>query len=122
MTPDSFGQYGHYRGKALEEVASLPAKYVGSNICNDCHDSIVTIKNEGTHSGIACESCHGPGFKHIEDPENEKMVRPGTREFCAHCHAFNKARPGRAITQQNIKEHNPGDKCAECHNPHQPQL
>ena len=30
MTPESFGQYGHYRGKALDEVAAYPTKYVGS--------------------------------------------------------------------------------------------
>ncbi len=121
MTPESFGQYGHYRGKALDEVAAYPTKYVGSETCYDCHDSIVLAKSEGPHSGIGCESCHGPGFKHIEDPETEKLDKPNTRAFCAHCHAFNKARSEKAITQQNILEHNPEDNCTECHNPHQPQ-
>ena len=121
LTPASFGQYGHYRGLALEENAALTAKYTGSEACYDCHDSIVAVKNEGLHSSIACESCHGPGFKHIEDPENEKMDQPDSREFCAHCHAFNKARPEKAITQQDIREHNPDEKCIECHNPHQRQ-
>ena len=119
LTPDSFGQFGHYRGDALAEVAAHQTKYIGSDACYDCHDSIVAIKKEGFHSGIACESCHGPGYKHIDDPENAKLDKPDSREFCAHCHSINKARPG-VITQQNFKEHNPDEKCVSCHNPHQP--
>jgi hypothetical protein len=120
LTPDSFGEYGHYRGKALEEIAAHQPKYMGSKTCVKCHDSIVTIKNEGYHADIQCENCHGPAYKHNLNPKKEKLNKPDTREFCARCHSINKARPAKAITQQNIKEHNPDKKCSKCHNPHEP--
>ncbi|MCL6102482.1 MAG: hypothetical protein M1292_08330 [Bacteroidetes bacterium] len=120
LTPDSFGQYGHYRGKALNEIAALPIHYVGSKSCVSCHDTIVTMKSEGYHSDLACEGCHGAAYKHIENPKTEKLIKPDSREFCGKCHSINKARPEKAITQQNIQGHNPGKKCVICHNPHQP--
>jgi len=120
LTPESFGQYGHYRGNALAENAAYDAKYLGSGSCVECHEDIVVEKEEGFHNNIECENCHGPGFKHILDPENEKLVKSDSREFCAKCHAINKARPESAITQQDIAEHNPEENCIECHYPHQP--
>ena len=120
LTPSSFGQYGHYRGASLEEVAMHPVKYVGSNTCNECHDTIVNMKLEGLHSDIQCESCHGPGYQHNKLPKQYKLIRQDTRDFCAKCHSMNKARPEKAITQQDIKEHHTDKKCVTCHNPHQP--
>lgn len=120
LTPVSFGQYGHYRGKALDEIAAHPVKYVGMKTCEKCHDSIVAMKNEGLHSDLNCENCHGPAYKHNKVPKKERLFKPDSREACAKCHSFNKARPEKAITQQDIKEHHPGKKCITCHNPHQP--
>jgi predicted CXXCH cytochrome family protein len=120
LTPASFGQYGHYRGDALGEIATHQVKYMGSKTCEECHDSIVTIKNGGYHSDIQCEACHGPAYKHNKTPKKEKLIKPDSREFCAKCHSMNKARPEKAITQQDIKEHHKGKKCVECHNPHEP--
>ncbi len=119
-TPVSFGQYGHYRGNSLNEIAALPVKYVGSKTCVKCHDSIVALKLEGLHSDIQCENCHGPAYLHIKTPKKDKLFRPDSREFCAKCHSFNKARPEKAVTQQDIKNHHPEKKCITCHNPHQP--
>ena len=119
LTPESFGQYGHYRGNALAENAAFEAKYLGSKACIECHEDIVAEKNEGFHSTLECENCHGPGYMHILDSENE-LKKPDSRDFCAICHAYNRARPVKAATQQDIKEHNPEFKCIECHNPHTP--
>jgi len=120
LTPESFGQYGHYRGNSMAEIAALPIHYVGNKSCEQCHDTIVTMKNEGYHSDLSCEGCHGAAYKHIKDPEKEKLIKPNSREFCGKCHSINPARPEKAITQQNIKDHHPEDLCAKCHNPHQP--
>ncbi len=120
LTPASFGQFGHYRGNAMGEIASLPAHFTGNQSCVQCHDSIVNLKNEGYHSDLSCEGCHGAAYKHVENPKTEKLIKPATREFCGKCHAFNPARPKKAVTQQNIKDHHPEDNCVKCHNPHQP--
>ena len=120
LTPVSFGQYGHYRGNSMNEIAALPVHYTGNMSCVPCHDSIATVKGEGYHSDLSCEGCHGAAYKHIENPKTEKLVKPDSREFCGTCHSLNVARPEKAITQQNIKEHHTGDKCVKCHNPHQP--
>ena len=120
LTPASFGQYGHYRGKALGEIAMHPAKYMGSKTCEKCHDTIVSMKLEGLHSDIQCENCHGPAYKHNQLPKAYKLFKPDSREFCAKCHSINKARPEKAITMQDIKEHHTDKKCVTCHNPHQP--
>jgi len=120
LTPDSFGQFGHYRGKAIDEIAAHPIKFVGNSACVTCHDTIVTMKNEGYHSDLSCEGCHGAGALHADHPKTEKLFKPATREFCGKCHSINKARPEKAITQQNIKDHHPEKNCIKCHNPHQP--
>jgi hypothetical protein len=120
LTPESFGQYGHYRGNSMAEIAALPIHYVGNKSCEQCHDTIVTMKNEGYHSDLSCEGCHGAAYKHIKNPEKEKLIKPNSREFCGKCHSINPARPEKAITQQNIKDHHPEDLCSKCHNPHQP--
>ena len=120
LTPESFGQYGHYRGNSMGEIAALPIHFVGNKSCESCHDTIVTMKNESYHSDLSCEGCHGAGYKHIENPKTEKLITPNSREFCGKCHSINPARPEKAITQQNIKDHHPEDKCVKCHNPHQP--
>jgi hypothetical protein len=78
------------------------------------------MKSEGFHSKLSCEGCHGAGYKHVENPKDEKLVKPDSREFCSNCHSINLARGKDAVTQKELKEHNTGEKCITCHNPHQP--
>ncbi len=120
LTPESFGQYGHYRGNSMNEIAALPIHFVGNNSCVSCHDTIVSMKSEGYHSDLSCEGCHGAGYKHVGDPKMEQLIKPDSREFCAKCHDINLARPEKAVTQKELKEHHSDQKCVKCHNPHQP--
>ena len=120
LVPDTFGQYGHYRGAALGEIASHPTKYMGNGSCIECHEDEGTLLVEGPHEVLKCEVCHGPGYLHIDNPDENKLHKPRERADCARCHAMNKARPEDVITKQDITNHNPDDKCIECHNPHQP--
>lgn len=120
LTPDSFGQFGHYRAKSMDEIAALPIHFVGNASCVSCHDTIVTMRNEGYHSDLSCEGCHGAGYKHIENPKTEKLDKPDSREFCIKCHSINLARPEKAVIQKELKEHHAEKKCITCHNPHQP--
>ncbi len=121
FTPESWREYGPYRGYALTEIADKEAKYVQMETCVMCHDSIGELKDQGKHINLQCELCHGPGYKHIED-ESVDMLIPEDDQFCIRCHAINAARPQDIIKQIDAEEHSEGEACIMCHNPHQPWL
>lgn len=117
LTPRSFGQYGHYRGAALEEVAAREPLFAGAKACDECHSEVRDKLAKYEHRGISCESCHGPARTHADDPDvaTTKLTNTG----CIRCHADNGARP---VWLKQIKtDHFAGDKCIECHVPHQPK-
>ena len=120
LIPETFGEYGHYRGDALEDNAGFEAHFTGQTVCLDCHQDIEDKKLTDVHSEIRCEACHGPGYKHIEKGDTSLIVKPAGREFCGKCHSKNAARRRDAVFQIDIKSHNAGKDCTECHNPHQP--
>ena len=120
LVPDTFGQYGFYRGASLEEIAESPPKFTGQAGCLDCHMDIYELKQQDVHKTISCETCHGPGKLHSESAEASQIQKPTERESCGICHSRNAARPGAVILQIDLKEHNIDKKCIECHNPHKP--
>jgi len=120
LIPDSFGEFGHYRGDALIENADKEMIYAGKAACIDCHSDINDMLLSDMHVNLSCEGCHGPGMKHADSMETSDIIKNGTREHCGRCHAIIPARQSSVITQINIKEHYIEiDKCIECHNPHQ---
>ena len=120
LVPDTFGQYGHYRGASLTDNAAFEIHYAGQQACFECHQDIEDLKTQDVHSTIHCETCHGPGLKHTETSEAGDVIKPSEREFCGSCHALNAARRPDAIVQVDLKKHNTEKKCIECHNAHQP--
>lgn len=86
LIPDSFYQYGHYRGNAVAEIASKVPKLQGSASCESCHKAVYAEWTAGIHrkatrnnviqgvvykSGPGCEVCHtGPAGNH---PSKEAM-------------------------------------------------
>lgn len=119
LIPESFGKYGHYRANSLDEIAALPIQYVGKTVCIDCHDDEAKLLASDAHSGLSCEVCHGPGAKHADDADNNKLEKPGTRNDCGKCHSINPARKIKVITQIDIKIHHiERGNCIDCHNPH----
>jgi hypothetical protein len=144
LKPDSFGELGHYRAKAIQENTVRELHYAGSEVCCTCHQDICTDKTSGHHAQLKCEVCHGPGLKHARSVEKFKgsqlpdsllLFKPVERKDCAICHRKNAARikilfdtiDNTVIRQINVLEHNPMDtdtkaeyKCIDCHNPHQP--
>lgn len=86
LVPDSFYQYGHYRGNAVAEIASKVPKLQGSASCQSCHKAAYaewiagihrkatmdgTIHGVVTKNGPNCEVCHtGPAGNH---PSKEAM-------------------------------------------------
>jgi hypothetical protein len=117
LTPASFGQYGHYRGDALEEIASAEPHWAGKKACIECHSDHVAKLAKGEHKDLACEGCHGPARAHADNPDL-KLEKPAFGA-CVHCHEANPARPA-WMHQINSKKHYTGQKCTECHMPHQP--
>jgi hypothetical protein len=121
LVPKTFGQYGHYRAAAVEEVAALPQSYAGYQTCLDCHQDIYDLKQGSNHKGLACETCHGPCKSHIDDPEKFTPPAPRDRKYCTLCHGYNPSRPS-GFPQILSENHNPGKACMSCHNPHAPVL
>jgi len=120
LVPDTFGQYGHYRGDSLTDNALPEIHHSGQQACFDCHQDVEDLKQKDLHSTIHCETCHGPGQKHVLSMEAADIIKPDSREFCGVCHEKNAAKRQSTIVQIKISEHNVGKKCIECHNPHQP--
>lgn len=122
LTPKSFGKYGHYRADALEDIASNDLNYADINACIKCHTAFDSLKKSGAHKFINCQTCHGPGNKHILNPKKDMLVKPNTRAFCARCHYKMAGRLSSAVMQVDTAKHNTKKKCTLCHNPHSPMM
>jgi hypothetical protein len=120
LVPDTFGEYGHYRGASLLDNALPEIHYAGQKACLDCHQDIEDLKAQDVHIDIHCETCHGPGQKHVISADAADILKPTGREFCGKCHALNAAKQKNAVFQIDLLKHNTGKNCIECHNPHQP--
>ena len=120
LTPPSFKQYGFFRGDALAEHASYTPVFAGRKACLECHEDHQNRLLKGEHKTIGCETCHGPSSAHVTDPDSDAK-KPDKRNTlaCIRCHEANPSRP---VTQKqvNVKNHYTGQKCVECHVPHQP--
>ncbi|HCM39942.1 MAG: hypothetical protein A2Z97_01960 [Bdellovibrionales bacterium GWB1_52_6] len=101
--------------------------------CKACHEDEVTNFVKGTHHGKvfaagdkqnSCESCHGPGEKHIAaggskdtiigfGKKSEQSVEEQSKQ-CLSCHAKNKS-----VAMWDIGKHKKNDvSCASCHSTH----
>ncbi len=118
--PDTFGQYGHYRGASLIDNSKDEIHFSGRKACFACHQDVEDLKTTGVHSEISCETCHGPGQKHNESKKPGDIFKPAGREFCGVCHEKNAGRQKNTVFQVDLSEHNIGKDCIQCHNPHEP--
>jgi hypothetical protein len=121
IVPKSFGQYGHYRADALNDIAARTPVFAGREACELCHQEIVDIKKTGKHAGVGCEACHGPLAKHAADPGSLVPVKPDTKVLCVKCHEANSAKP-KTFPQVIAKDHAGDMACADCHKPHKPKI
>jgi predicted CXXCH cytochrome family protein len=104
------------------------AHYVGNPVCAQCHADIVrefpasphahlVLANITAPGGIGCESCHGPGSKHVDTGGAAKfIINPGKNpDACVRCHLQVRAEFG-------LPDHHPVIEgrmnCAQCHDPH----
>jgi len=120
LIPESFGEHGHYRFDAVFDNQNKVLHFAGAEVCADCHEDEAINLHQDKHGMISCETCHGPGLKHIETESSEFIEKNNRREFCGLCHALNYARGSSVVVQIKLDEHNPEKNCVECHNPHKP--
>ena len=123
------GSVAASRMSAVEAATQEPG-FVGSETCLVCHEGRDRLAVHGRTAdprtpmaGQGCEACHGPGERHVEDPESVHMifaaadVDHGARDRagqCLTCHA------GDAATfDYRSSDHLKGAiDCAACHQPH----
>ncbi len=117
LTPASFRQYGFYRGDALAELSSRTPVFAGRKACLECHEDLQTKLSKAEHKTIGCETCHGVGREHADNPD-VNLVKIGDNT-CLRCHEASPSRPS-WLKQIAVNDHFRGDKCIGCHMPHQP--
>ncbi len=120
LTPPSFGEFGFYRGAALEELASHEPVFAGKQSCEECHTDEFQKLAKHEHKTLSCEACHGAAQAHAEKPDVGANKPPKLGySVCLRCHEANPSRPA-WMKQVNSKSHYTGQKCTECHVPHMP--
>ncbi|HMK61531.1 MAG TPA: DmsE family decaheme c-type cytochrome [Dissulfurispiraceae bacterium] len=115
------------------EIAPLEKKgYIGAETCKGCHEGqFETYKHtvhskkhvKGPESQDACETCHGPGAKHVEKGGGRGVdiftfTKKGDPEMrTAKCLACHEVMRDQAFWN-NSKHKNEGVACDDCHSPH----
>lgn len=134
LVPDSFGTdesytYRYYRADSVQEQADIYPLYRESAKCMSCHEEEYQMWHAGTHSGVSCESCHGPWRAHNNNTK-EIMTADSSSGSCLLCHGQLDARPSDFPQITDIKSHmieneyefDPSFSCISCHDPHEPNL
>jgi hypothetical protein len=129
FVPETWGEFGPYRGAAVAEHRDKPIRHGGNDSCGMCHDVEYADHAAGVHATVQCELCHGPVALHADLEEGEMLAEMPvrrSRELCELCHRHLEARPA-DFPQVDVREHvteNGGeltaDACFQCHDPHSP--
>lgn len=119
LMPQSFGQYGHFRGNALTEIRALPVAFAGHQSCEECHSDVLDLKKTGKHARVTCETCHGALASHADDPASVQPEKLRIETLCVRCHEASSAKP-KGFPQVASEEHAGGVPCDTCHQPHSP--
>jgi predicted CXXCH cytochrome family protein len=115
-------------GRTMMAPPSIPgATFVGSEECAQCHEKTVRDFKTADHAKLqakgknaidmGCESCHGPGSKHVEAGGGAgTIVNPEkSPETCFQCHLDTKAQFSMPYAHQVL---NGKMSCSDCHDPH----
>jgi len=104
-------------------------RYIGEAACVDCHDKQKTGYFDSKHhrsadvrspvSKDSCETCHGPGGKHSDDPvlnpfkPIDKMKPTEVTAICTQCH-----NRGEHALWDGSQHESRGVSCTTCHSVH----
>jgi hypothetical protein len=124
--PATFGQHGQYRGAAIAEARSFSPRHIDEKICEECHEAQASLHSKDVHVTVQCGTCHGAGWKHAENPQENPVQTPDGKEQCLVCHELLEARPA-SFPQIRWREHflfvgikDESVTCINCHDPHEP--
>lgn len=122
LVPSGFGELGHFRTGALQDVRNMPLHFAGRASCGEaeCHEDVTAALAADSHASVGCESCHGALSAHAVDPEIAKAATLEEINLCSRCHASNPARPEGYTQQVEIEAHREESPCSECHDSHEP--
>lgn len=113
-------------------VPPMSAAASGQEVCNECHEEVVTAFAGSFHgkawSGMGkssgCQSCHGSADKHKDDPSKATIITFGKdsmqsaaeqSERCLKCHS-----DSAALAFWEMGAHQANDvTCTNCHSIHQ---
>lgn len=125
LVPATFGEHGYYRAAALDDEKARQPLHAGRAACKECHGDEAALHAKDAHATVECETCHGPGARHIAD-NNVPMAKADARDDCLVCHRRLDARPG-AFPQVDWREHyafvgvkDMSVACIRCHSGHEP--
>jgi len=114
-----------------QKPAPGPATFVGDKVCLDCHDGWDRGIVGSPHSRAidprtpaakqGCETCHGAGSTHADDPENPikhfRLMTPrDVTATCATCH-----NRGEHALWDGSQHDARGLTCTTCHSVHDPK-
>ena len=125
VVPKTFGQYGHYRGAAIGEIAARPVKFAGHQTCETCHADILDVKTNGKHAHVNCEACHGALANHADDPTDHAgaarhggAVRPLSHGQRSQAQGLSAGCAGRSLGRGSLRDlpqaAQPGHGCRRC--------
>lgn len=129
VLPESWGEYGYYRGDYIEEEAARPLVHGTNDSCKSCHETVYEMKHAGAHHRLSCETCHAPLVEHVRDGEKfaDMPVRRGEAQtqLCLKCHQRVIGRPetfpmidaAAHLDEQGVR---PTHECNRCHTVHAP--
>jgi DmsE family decaheme c-type cytochrome len=116
---------------AVAQASSAPLEYVGSDTCAACHGDVSEHLAGTPHgksgfaklSDLGCETCHGPGSAHAEDPDNpalhprvDKLPVRQQSQVCTTCH-----KGGSQFFWKGSHHETRGLSCVTCHSVHSPK-
>jgi len=110
-------------------LGQSPNDFVGTETCLECHDDMAETFSHSIHGrlrayqypGLAegCESCHGPGAKHVESEDPADMFLPTADmgndgvENCLVCH-----KTGHTLNWETSVHAESDVGCLSCHKVH----
>jgi predicted CXXCH cytochrome family protein len=120
MAWDPYLDFALHPDSNAKQWAALDMTFADSSVCASCHHAEAGRLDSNAHSGIGCQSCHGPLLAHAEAGQNasksDVLIKVPTDEVCVRCHAAAEGRPA-AFKTIVPADHYVG-QCLQCHDPH----